>query len=94
MKTPLYQPVAPPTAAASKFIATIAVILAAIVGLLLFDAALARVDATERKAYAAREFDAGEQLIADGEVEEGIERLRAASTLDGKNTAYGPADSG
>ena len=55
MKTPLFQPAAPlPTATVSDFITTFAVILAAIVGLILFDTALAKVDAVERKTYAAR----------------------------------------
>jgi tetratricopeptide (TPR) repeat protein len=92
MKTPLFQPAAPtPTATVSEFIATFAVILAAIVGLLLFDTALAKVDITGRKAYAAREFAAGERLIAEGGTEQGIEHLRTASTLDGDNSDYGVA---
>jgi len=92
MKTPLVQPAAPtPTATVSEFIATFAVILAAIVGLLLFDTALARVDVAERKAYAGREFATGQQLIAQGKVEAAIEHLRTASTLDGDNSAYGVA---
>ena len=92
MKTPLVQPAAPtPTATVSEFIATFAVILAAIVGLLLFDTALAKVDVTQRKAYAAREFGAGERWIAQGRIEEGIEHLRTASTLDGNNSAYSVA---
>lgn len=92
MKTPLFQPAAPtPTATVSEFIATFAVILAAIVGLLLFDTALAKVDVTARKAYAAREFATGERLIAEGGTEQGIEHLRTASTLDGDNSDYGVA---
>ena len=75
----------------SEFIATFAVILAAIVGLLLFDTALAKVDKSGRKSYAAREFAAGEQLLALGKIEEAIEHLRAASTLDGESSAYGVA---
>jgi len=92
MKTPLVQPAAPtPTATVSEFIATFAVILAAIVGLLLFDTALAKVDVTQRKAYAAREFGTGERFIAHGQIEEGIEHLRTASTLDGDNSAHSVA---
>lgn len=92
MKTPLVQPAAPtPTATVSEFIATFAVILAAIVGLLLFDTALAKVDVTQRKAYAAREFGTGERFIAHGRIEEGIEHLRTASTLDGDNSAHSVA---
>ncbi|MDP9203214.1 MAG: tetratricopeptide repeat protein [Gemmatimonadota bacterium] len=92
MKTPLFQPAAPtPAASVSEFITTFAVILAAIVGLLLFDTALARVDVTERKSYAAREFDTGQRLVAEGRIDRAMEHLRAASTLDGDNSAYGVA---
>jgi tetratricopeptide (TPR) repeat protein len=91
MKTPAVQPALTPAASVSEFIATFAVILAAIVGLLLFDTALAKVDKSARKSYAAREFAAGEQLLAQGKIEEAIEHLRAASTLDGESSAYGVA---
>jgi tetratricopeptide (TPR) repeat protein len=92
MRTPLVQPAAPtPTATVSEFIATFAVILAAIVGLLLFDTALARVDVTTRKTYATREFSAGQALIAKGKTEEGIEHIRTATMLDGGNSEYGVA---
>ena len=91
MKTPVIP--APPTPAAniSEFIATFAVILAAVVGLVLFDTALARIDVRERKVSAAREFAAGEQLVAEGKNDEAIEHLRSASTLDGENTRYATA---
>lgn len=92
MRTPLVQPAAPPpTATPAEFLATFALILAAIAGLLIFDTALARVDARGRKVYAAREFTTGERLVAQGKVDEGVEHLRAASTLDGENSAYGVA---
>ncbi len=92
MKTPLVQPAAPtPTASVSEFIATFAVILAAVVGLLLFDTALARVDTAERKVVAAREFRAGDQLLAAGQIGPAIERLRTATTLDGQSLAYATA---
>ncbi|HEX9220481.1 MAG TPA: tetratricopeptide repeat protein [Gemmatimonadaceae bacterium] len=91
MKTPVIP--APPTPAASisEFIATFAVILATVVGLVLFDTALARIDSRERKVSAAREFAAGEQLVAQGKSKEAIEHLRTASTLDGENTRYATA---
>ena len=91
MKTPVIP--APPTPAAniSEFIATFAVILAAVVGLVLFDTALARIDVRERKVSAAREFAAGQQLVAEGKNDEAIEHLRSASTLDGENTRYATA---
>jgi tetratricopeptide (TPR) repeat protein len=92
VKTPLFQPAAPaPTATVVEFVATFAVILGAIVGLLLFDTALARVDATERKAFATREFGIGQALVTQGRIEQGIEHLRAAATLDGETAAYGVA---
>jgi Flp pilus assembly protein TadD len=92
VRTPLFQPAAPiPTATVSDFISTFAVILAAIVGLLLFDTALAKVDTTERKAFAAREFGTGQRLLAEEKVEKGIEHLRAATMLDGESSTYGVA---
>jgi tetratricopeptide (TPR) repeat protein len=89
MKTPAIQAAPVPSATLSEFIATFAIILAAIVGLLLFDTALATVDVRQRKIYAAREFAAGQALITRGGIEPGIEHLRAASTLDADNSAYG-----
>ncbi|HMI48416.1 MAG TPA: tetratricopeptide repeat protein [Gemmatimonadaceae bacterium] len=92
MRTPLFQPAAPiPTATVSDFISTFAIVLAAVVGLVLFDTALARVDASERKAYAVREFTTGQRLIAGGKVEEGLEHLRTATMLDGENSSYSVA---
>jgi len=92
MRTPLVQPAAPtPTATVSEFIATFAVILAAIIGLMLFDTGLARVDARERKVYAGREFAAGERLMADGKTSAAIEHLRSATSLDAENPAYATA---
>jgi len=92
MKTPLVQPAAPtPTASVSEFIATFAVIIAAFVGLLLFDTALARVDSAQRKVVAAREFRVGDQLLVAGQIAPAIEHLRTATTLDGQNLAYATA---
>jgi len=91
MKTPVVQAAPTPAASVSEFIATFAVILAAIAVLLLFDTALAKVDIRGRKSYAAREFRTGEQLLAQGKIEQAIEHLRAASTLDGETSAYGVA---
>jgi tetratricopeptide (TPR) repeat protein len=91
MKTPIVQPTPTPAASVSEFIATFAVVLVAIAGLLLFDTGLASVDASARKALAGREFVLGERLLAQGKIEEGVERLRTASTLDGENSAYGIA---
>src|SRR3979411_2793817 len=89
MKTPAIQAAPVPSATLSEFIATFAVILAAIAGPLLFATAPATVDVRQRKIYAAREFAAGQALITKGSTEPGIEHLRAASTLDADNSAYG-----
>jgi Flp pilus assembly protein TadD len=91
MKTPVVQPAPTPAASVSEFIATFAVILVTIAGLLLFDTGLASLDVSGRKVFAAREFDTGERLIAEGRIEQGVEHLRAASTLDGENSVYGIA---
>jgi tetratricopeptide (TPR) repeat protein len=80
-----------PAASVSEFIATFTLILGAILGLLLFDTALAKVDIGQRKSYGAREFAIGEQLLAQGKLEEATEHLRTASTLDGDNSAYATA---
>ncbi|HEX7594725.1 MAG TPA: hypothetical protein VF387_00145, partial [Gemmatimonadaceae bacterium] len=90
MRTPLVQPAAPtPTATVSEFIATLAIVLAAIVGLVLFDTALARVDVAARKTYAAREFEIGKQLVGQGKIEAGLEHIRTATMLDSDNAAFG-----
>lgn len=94
MKTPVVQPAPMPAASVSEFIATFAVVLAAIVGLLLFDTALAKVDSSQRKSYAAREFGAAERLISLGRIDQAGEHLRTAATLDGDNIAYGTALAG
>jgi len=91
MKTPAVQPAAPPAASVSEFIATFGVILAAIAALLLFDTALAKLDASERKSYAGHEFVAGELLLQQGKIEEAMEHLRTATTLDADNSSYGVA---
>jgi tetratricopeptide (TPR) repeat protein len=75
----------------SEFIATLAIVLAAIVGLVLFDAALVRVDVSARKTYAAREFDIGKQLVGQGKTEAGLEHIRTATMLDNDNPTYGIA---
>lgn len=80
-----------PAATVSEFIATFAVILLAIAGLILVDTALARVDIRGRKVSAAREFAVGQQLMERSDVHGAIEHLRAAATLDGDNTAYATA---
>jgi Flp pilus assembly protein TadD len=92
MKTPVALPAPLPAASVSEFIATFAVILAAIVGLLLFDTALANVDSRERKVVANREFLTGERLLTtNGRVDDAVEHLRTAATLDGENSRYGVA---
>jgi tetratricopeptide (TPR) repeat protein len=92
MRTPLVQPAAPPPAATvSEFVVTFAIILAAILGLLLFDTALARVDVRERKVYAAREFATGDRLMSEQKIGEAIGHLRSAASLDPDNLGYATA---
>jgi tetratricopeptide (TPR) repeat protein len=91
MKTPVMPAPPIPAATVSEFIATFAVILLAIAGLILVDTALARVDIRGRKVSAAREFAVGQQLMERSDVHGAIEHLRAAATLDGDNTAYATA---
>jgi Flp pilus assembly protein TadD len=91
MKTPVVQPAPTPAASVSEFITTFAIILAAIVVLLAFDTALARVDVKGRQSYAAREFATGERLLAQGNSEEAVDHFRTASTIDRDNSAYGTA---
>jgi Flp pilus assembly protein TadD len=88
MKTPVVQPTPPPAASVSEFIATFAIILAAMILLLAFDTGLARVEVRGRQSYAAREFGTGQLLLAQGKIGEAIEHLRTATTLDGDNSAY------
>lgn len=88
--TPIHVP-PPPTATVAEFVATLAATIGAIVLLFLVDSALARVDLRGRRAYAAREFAAGERLIAAKKLSGGIERLRTATMLDATNTSYGTA---
>jgi tetratricopeptide (TPR) repeat protein len=92
MRTPLVQPAAPPPAATvSEFVVTFAIVLAAIIGLLLFDTGLAKVDLRERRVYAAREFASGERLMKDGKTSEAIDHLRASTSLAPDNPAYATA---
>jgi len=89
MKTPLVQPASPPPAASvSEFIVTFAIIIAATLGLLLFDTALAKVDSRERKSHAAREFTTGERLLSEKKSGSAIDHLRAATSLDPDNPGY------
>jgi tetratricopeptide (TPR) repeat protein len=56
--------------------------------LLVFDAALARVDARETRMQAANDYKAGNELLIEGKPSDAVERLRAASTLDRDNPTY------
>jgi Flp pilus assembly protein TadD len=67
---------------------TFAIILAAIIGLFLFDTALKNVDTRERKVYAAREFKTGDQLMTEGKYGAAIDHLRASTSLDPENPTY------
>ena len=89
MITPLAQPASPPPAAtASEFFGTFGIILAAVVGLLVFDTALAKIDSRERSTYAAREFARGERLMAEHRTGEAIDHLRTAASLHASKSEY------
>ena len=81
----------PPTASVAEFVATLGAVLGAILVLLLFDSALAAVDVRGRQAYARKEFAAGERLIAQKRLSEGVEHLRTAASLDANHISYGTA---
>jgi len=92
MITPLAQPASPPPAAtSSEFVVTFGIILAAVVGLLVFDTALAKIDSRERAAYAAREFAAGERLMSAKKSGEAIDHLRTATSLQPSRAEYATA---
>jgi Flp pilus assembly protein TadD len=92
MTDPVRRPPAPaPTATASEFVATFAVILATIVGLLFADASLARVDERESRATAADLYDEGRALLAQGDAAEASDRFASALAMERTNTNYARA---
>lgn len=81
-------PHGPPAASTSRFIATFAIILLSIAGLLAADTVLARVDRRESQAHAASLYREGAALLARGDVRGAIDRLTAAVESERDNVTY------
>lgn len=77
-----------PTANAGGFVATFAVMAAAIAGLLVFDLFLARIERREATAHAANEYADGVSLLARHKISEAADRFSAAVSIDRSNTTY------
>jgi len=77
-----------PTASTSEFLLTLALTLGAIVILLVADTALARVDRDATRATAADEYRVGQNLIQHNRLQDAIEHLRTAATLDRDKPVY------
>lgn len=89
MTEPIQHPSGPPPAAStSEFLLTFGVILAAIVLLLAFDTALARMEKAATAAGAVEEFRRGQSLMAAGRTREAIDNLRTAASLDRDRSIY------
>jgi tetratricopeptide (TPR) repeat protein len=82
------EPPPPPTATASEFVLTLTLTLAAIVLLIVADTALARVDREATRTTAAEEYRVGVNLIAHKRLDDAIEHLRTAATLDHERAVY------
>ena len=89
MTDPVQQePLPPPTASASDFLLTLALTFVAIVMLIVADTALARVDRQATRSTAADEYKVGVNLIAHKRLDDAIEHLRTAATLDRDKPVY------
>ncbi|HKR09594.1 MAG TPA: tetratricopeptide repeat protein [Gemmatimonadaceae bacterium] len=89
MTDPVRQPSGPPPSASlSEFLLTFGVIVATIVGLLVFDTALARVDKAASTATALQEYKRGEALLSAGRLDDAIDHFRNAATLDRDRSLY------
>src|SRR4051812_21884431 len=84
-------PVGKPLASTGVFLGTFAAILGLIVGLLVLDLALARIDREERRRQAANAFAEGRALLAAGRPGDAADRLATATTLERDNVGYGLA---
>jgi tetratricopeptide (TPR) repeat protein len=82
------EPLPPPTASASEFILTLALALGTIVLLIIGDTALAKVDREATRSTAADEYQVGLNLIAHRRLDDAIEHLRTAATLDREKPVY------
>jgi len=77
-----------PTASAGEFLATFAIVLATIVGLLFVDEWLARVDREESRAHAANLYSEGRELLLQHQPHEASARFAAALATDRNTPAY------
>jgi tetratricopeptide (TPR) repeat protein len=75
-------------ASAGAFVATFALVFAAIAALFAIDTLLAERDQAASRAEAHRLFDEGERLRAAGDMSEAIERLRSAVAAERGNPVY------
>jgi tetratricopeptide (TPR) repeat protein len=82
------EPLPPPTATASDFILTLALTLVAILVLFAADTALAKVDREATRSTAADEYRVGVNLITHRRLDDAIEHLRTAATLDRDRPVY------
>lgn len=84
-------PAGPPRAApasAQTFLATFALVFAAIAGLFLFDTFLASVEQRAGRAEAAARYREGEAYLAKGDAGHAVERLKAATAIERTNPRY------
>ncbi|HEY5062924.1 MAG TPA: tetratricopeptide repeat protein, partial [Gemmatimonadaceae bacterium] len=95
MSEPGLPAVAPPrlatpvsTASVPIFLATFAIVVAAIALFLGLDLFLARVDRQESRGHAADEYAAGRTLLAAGKPRDAAERFGAAVAIDRQNVNY------
>jgi tetratricopeptide (TPR) repeat protein len=89
MADPLGMEMAPlPTASASRFLATFAIIIIAIIALLFVDAWLARVDRAESRALAAHLYADGRALLLAHRPRDAADRFAAAVATDRGVSAY------
>jgi len=77
-----------PTASAATFVATFAVMLAAIAALLLLDLFLARIDRRESVAHAANLFADGQSLLASHQPAVAEQRFASAVSIDHSSVTY------
>ena len=77
-----------PSASAPVFVATLAVLFAAIAALLSFDLFLARIDRRESVAHAANEYREGAALLRQHKPAEAADRFALAVATDRSNVQY------
>jgi tetratricopeptide (TPR) repeat protein len=75
-------------ASAGAFVATFALVFAAIAALFAIDTFLAEKDQAASRTEARRLFDEGERLQAKGDMLEAVERLRSAVSAERRNPVY------